>query len=253
MGMLQSLFGASSTEPETSPKLESARARLAETFVERDRCRSALENATAHLERVHRVLEQAAGADVQLEAEEARAAAASQRWASGGAVGEPETEAFGAASEARSRAYALRLQATGAKAALPDIERSVNHARSALESAEGAIRTAAIDTLVIEAEKDFLLLEESMPAIKDAVLSLRGLRILTAGWGKSPIFRGFDGSSASPKIAERLAEFGFPEPKDMMRSLATGIPAMSDKNELLDVEKQWLERANQLVIDPHAK
>jgi hypothetical protein len=155
--------------------------------------------------------------------------------------------------QARSRAYALRLQAAGAKGALPEIEHSVSTAQRALNSADGAIRTAAIDVLVIEAEKHFSLLEELTPKINAAVLSLRGLRVLTAGWGKSSLFIGFDRSSSSLTIAERLAQLRFPEPKDLVRSLATSIPAIRDRDAIMEAEKQWLDMAKHLVSDPNAK
>jgi hypothetical protein len=224
MRLLHTLF-SSATEP------TSAVDALAAAKAERIGRVAALNEATAHIQRVEQVLAAAVEAEKQLESAEALASAASKAWAAGGAVGEPSNEAFAAASEARTRAHRLRLMADGAQAALRGLEQTAADAQAAVAVADERIRIAAVGVLVSEAEPHFENLEELMPKVSAALLALRGLRSMT-----SSKFNGFGSSSASAQIVARLAAHGFTAPS----------AAVAD-DEVDQASKEWLDRARELV------
>ena len=230
MRLLHSLF--SSAAAPAADDIDAARSQLAAAKVERDRRKAALAEATEHLERVQRVLDDAAAADTALEAAEAAAASAAQEWATNNAVGEPDSKAFDAAQQARTVAHRMRLKAQGAEAALPALDRAATEAQSAVQVAEEKIRGAAVAVLVAQAETHFETLEELVPRVAEVVLALRGLRAAT-----SSKLSGFN-TGQSAAIAARLSALGFSAPT-----------AHNTDDAVEQAAKEWLRRAQQLVRD----
>lgn len=244
MRLLRTLF-AGSTAAAPADEIETALEQLVAAKQERDRRAGAVAEIAEHLGRVKQVLDDSAAADAALRMAEAQAAAASQAWAAGGAKGEPNGDAFEAAQQVRVVADRLRLKAQGATAAVPALRESQTDARRQLEKAEDAIRAAAIAVLRAEAAPDFELLERVMPEVTAALYRLKGLRVLTASWGKGHMFGGWGGGG--DMIAERLGEIGFPEPDGFIDSLAKSPQPTAEMKRAKQSAAEWLRRARELA------
>jgi hypothetical protein len=195
----------------------------------------------AESERVRQLIVAAGTADEELRAAEAQAIEATRQWAVAGAQGELPADAQArveAAEAARRRAYAARLLARGAEAALDEKLQALPSevdAKQAVEQARGVIGRA---TLAI-------LHETATPGVRRALELWDELRLLLPSLMGLAYLRKFNLS---------LYPYAGAPPPELSDLVATLQPAFHFSHEdLIQLMAPWTEFGHRLTSDPEAQ
>jgi hypothetical protein len=226
---VRAFFGSDAAEA-PADAVEAAYRQHAEAKAGHARCIAALAESQGHLDRIKRVIDEAAGADAALEVAEAAAASAAQAWAQSDATGEPDSAAFEAAQQARTTAYRARLKSDGAKAALPGVRESHQAAKIALEAAQEKAHLAFVHAFFVENIKPKLAeLDELAPHFLQLVSDLQGFRVAT-----NSAFGGFK-SPVSAEVARCLEAHGLRAPTAAMSDEAIDRSAAAWQTQLREL------------------
>ena len=230
-------------EPQPDTRTELRRIRSERIQAEKD-----LAESRASIDRIGRIVEAVAETERAEAAASAAVQAAAQKWAAGGAVGEPDDAAFvHQLQQAQNASVVARSRAQGSRDALPTWKQRESEASNRLERLKNEEERAALAVVLVEiGEERLQAVEKARAAWLEAVREFDTFRLFSGG-GSHHEELGSYGHRVGIATNESFHEFHHRIAPNRVIAESAG-----KHEELVAASKRYADFQQRLVYDPEA-